>query len=365
MIKLMHNGLKDLLSIGNYAPGRKIGFVSLETPLPQGFKKFTQSMNYQVGLQLRREYRHIAMATRALEFPEDVDTIFVFEIYNQHLSIALPLLALQALKGKEVFISLHGNQQFAMSSRIKNLGLMYLRTYLKLFKNLKVITFEIDDRILPEAYRLPPESTFVIPHPIVGEVEPKLKPGERLPSDAKIKIGVVGQIRPDKPIAKVVEQLSTYVSAHPQCELVIGTPFGQKPKELDGIEATLRDTTEEAEYLKLLQEIDILVIHYDRDRYYYRTSGVISDAGSCGCHIIASNYPVIEHQVHWPASIGSTFDRFDEIPELLDRAVVHIREKGQDNHWQWREGRNAEAIAKILFPDDYKPSDEVPISQAA
>ncbi|MEB3881884.1 hypothetical protein [Lyngbya sp. CCY1209] len=190
------------------------------------------------------------------------------------------MLALQASKGKEVFISLHGNQQFAMSSRIKNLGLMYLRTYLKLFKNLKVVSFEIDDRVIPEAYRLPPESTFVIPHPIVGEVEPRLKPGERLPSDAKIKIGVVGQIRPDKPIAKVVEQLSTYVSAHPNCELIVGTPFGQKPKELDGIDATLRDTTEEAEYLKVLREIDILVIHYDRDRYYYRTSGVISDAGS-------------------------------------------------------------------------------------
>ncbi|MGC9528721.1 MAG: hypothetical protein ACP5D7_24585, partial [Limnospira sp.] len=185
-----------------------------------------------------------------------------------------------------------------------------------------------------------------------------------LPSDAKIKLGVVGQIRPDKPIAKVVEQLSTYVSAHPNCELVIGTPFGQKPKELDGIDATLRDTTEEAEYLKVLREIDILVIHYDRDRYYYRTSGVISDAGSCGCYIIASNYPVIEHQVHWPTSIGSTFDRFDEIPERLDRAIVHIRETGQDNHWQWRQQRNAEAIAKILFPGECEPSDQVPTPEA-
>ncbi|MDJ1181416.1 glycosyltransferase family 1 protein [Roseofilum sp. BLCC_M91] len=351
MIKLMHNGLKDLLSIGDYAPGRKIGFVSLETPLPQGLKKFTQSMNYQVGLQLRREYRHVAMGTRALQFPQEVNTIFVFELYNQHLSILLPLLALQALQGKEVLISLHGNQQFAMSSGIKNLGLMYLRMYLKLFKNLKVVTLEVDDRVIPERYRLPPESMFVIPHPIISGVEPKLKPGERLPADRRVKIGVVGMIRPDKPIAKLIKQLTSYTATHPHCELVIGTPLSKKPKELENIEATLRDTTKEEDYLKVLQEIDILVIHYDRDRYYYRTSGVISDAGSCGCYIIASNYPAIEHQVKWPTPIGATFEDFEQIPKLIDEAILHLREQGQDNHWEWRKQRNAEAIAKILFPE--------------
>lgn len=350
MIQLMHNGLKDLLLLGDYAPGRKIGFVSLETALPQGFKKFTQSMNYQVGLQLRREYRHVAMGTRALRFPKEVNTIFVFELYNQHLSILLPLLALQALQGKEVFMSLHGNQQFAMSSGIKNLGLMYLRTYLKLFKNLKVVTLEVDDRVIPERYRLPPESMFVIPHPIISEVEPKLKPGERLPADRRVKIGVVGMIRPDKPIAKLIKQLTTYTATHPDCELVIGTPLSKTPKELEHGEATLRDTTKEEDYLKVLQEIDILVIHYDRDRYYYRTSGVISDAGSCGCYIIASNYPAIAHQVKWPTLIGETFDDFGQIPELIDQAILHLREQGQDNHWIWRKQRNAEAIAKILFP---------------
>jgi hypothetical protein len=35
----MHNGLKDLLSIGDYAPGRKIGFVSLETHFTPGIEE--------------------------------------------------------------------------------------------------------------------------------------------------------------------------------------------------------------------------------------------------------------------------------------------------------------------------------------
>ncbi|HEY9652764.1 MAG TPA: glycosyltransferase family 1 protein [Coleofasciculaceae cyanobacterium] len=289
------------------------------------------------------------MGIRALNI-KDIDALFIFEIYNQHLFIVLPLLA---STGKEVFISLHGNQQFAMSSPIKFLGLLYLKTYLQLFKNLKVVLFEIDDDVIPEKFRLPASSKTVIPHPIISEATPTLRPGERLPANAKIKIGVVGMIRQDKPIGKLIEKLQEYItSSNIECELIIGTPFAQKPKYLDKFGATLCDTTKQEDYISVLRQIDILVIHYEKDRYYYRTSGVISDAASCGCYIIASDYPVINHQVNWPVPIGSTFSNFDEISSLIDQGITHIREKGQDNHWIWREQRSAEAIAKLLFPNE-------------
>jgi len=349
-IQLMHNGLKDLLQIGKDVPSRKIGFVSLETPLPSLLQKFTQSIpNYSVGLQIRREYRHVSMALRALRL-KDVDSIFIFEIYNQHLFVVLPLLA---LIGKEVFISLHGNQQFAMGSQIKFIGLIYLKTYLKLVKNFKVVLFEIDDDVIPEKFRLPSTSKVIIPHPMISEAKPNLSPGERLPANAKIQIGVVGMIREDKPISKLIEKLQEYiVSSDGECELVIGTPFGQKPEYLDKAGVKLLDTTTEEDYINVLKQIHILVIHYEKDRYYYRTSGVISDAASCGCYIIASDYPVIKHQVSWPVDIGATFSSFEEIGSLIDQGRTFIREKGQDNHWVWREKRSAEEISKILFPKD-------------
>jgi hypothetical protein len=40
----MHNGLKDLLQIGKDVPSRKIGFVSLETPLPSFNHKSVDSV---------------------------------------------------------------------------------------------------------------------------------------------------------------------------------------------------------------------------------------------------------------------------------------------------------------------------------
>lgn len=349
-MKLMHNGLKDLLLINQYSNDKKLGFLSLETPIPSLLKTITLSIpNYSIGLQIRREYRHIFMGIRAFNF-EEYDYIFIFEIYNQHLFFLLPLLALTR---KEVFLSLHGNQQFAMYSKFKLIGLMYLKAYLKTFKNFKVILFEIDDDVIPENFRIPPSSKVIIPHPIISDVKPKLMPGDRLPTNAKIKIGVVGMIREDKPISKLVEKLQDYVaSSNDECELIIGTPFEQKPDYLDNLGVKIYDTTNEDDYLSVLNEIDIMVIHFEKDRYYYRTSGVISDAASCGCYIVASDYPVIRHQVSWPIQIGSTFSSFDEIGSLIDRGIAHIREKGQDNHWIWRDKRSAEAIAKILLQDE-------------
>jgi hypothetical protein len=352
-MKLMHKGLKDFLLMSQYVDQRKIGFLSLEIPLSERIKKFTTSLkNYSLGLQIRREYRHLLLGLNALKF-SDVDTIFIFEIYNQHLIFLLPLLAIMAIKGKEVLICLHGNQQFAMTSTIKFLGLLYLKVYLNVFQKIKAVSFEIDDDVIPEKFRISASSKYIIPHPIISEAKPRLLSGERIPSHIPIKIGVVGMIRQDKPISKIIEKLQDYIcSSHHQCQLIIGTPFFQKPDYLNNLDITLYDTTKEENYLQLLTQLDILVIHYDKDRYYYRTSGVISDAASCGCYIIASDYPVIKHQVTWPQKIGSTFSNFDEISSLLEEAMVHIREKGQDNHWLWREQRTAQAIAKILFHQD-------------
>ncbi len=65
-MKLFHNGLKDLLNLQEYTH-KKLGFLSIETEIPENFKKFTTSIkNYLLGLHIRREYRHISMGMRYL-----------------------------------------------------------------------------------------------------------------------------------------------------------------------------------------------------------------------------------------------------------------------------------------------------------
>lgn len=342
--KLFHPGLKELLHLEEYCD-RNIAFLSIEVPLPPLFKKFTQLIPiYLLGLHLRREYRHFAMGIMGLQSKES-DTLFVFEAYNQHFLLLLPLLVLSR---KEVLIMLHGNQQFAINSNLKYWGLLYLKLFLNLFKSLKVVLLELDDEICPQKVRLPDRSKLIIPHPIVEEVTPSISLGMR--NSDKIKIGIVGIIRSDKPIDKLITQVGKYLKKNTEAELIIGTPLKQKPDYLTQLDATIKDTTKEEDYYKVLQEIDILIIHYDRDRYYYRTSGVVSDAGSAGCYIIASDYPLIKHQINYPVTIGDTFSDFSELDEKIDSAIAFIRQNGCDNHWLWREKRTAKSIASTLFP---------------
>ena len=347
-MQLFHQGLKDLLTLNQYLTNKKLEFLSIETTLPTWLKNFTQAIPiYAIGLNLRREYRHLAMGLRALKF-KDYDAILVFEAYNQHLLFFLPLLALTR---KEVLIMLHGNQQFAMNSKIKYLGLLYLKIYLKLIKKFKAILLEIDDDILPGKLQLPSQSKIVIPHPCRSDYLPSLKPGERLSGDTKIKIGIVGIIRADKPIAQLIEKIEEYqTKVNKNCELIIGTPKEQKPDYLNKANINLQDTTDEKDYIQVLRSIDILVIHYDRERYYYRTSGVISDAASCGCYMVASDYPLIKNQLTYPVEIGTTFKDFSELDRALDKAIDYVISNGQDNHWLWREKRTAKHIASLLFP---------------
>jgi hypothetical protein len=346
-MEIFHKGLRELLLINNYLKeDNKIGFLTIECPLPELLKKLTQAIpNYSVGLQVRREYRHFQMGIKALSL-KNVNSIFVMEAYNQHLLFLLPMLA---TTGKNIFICIHGNQQFAQESRLKALGLKYLQYYLRVFKNFKVVLLELDDDFVPDQFKFPEHSKLIIPHPMVSEIEPRLKLGERLDSQEKIKIGLIGIIRPDKPIDKILKKLGAFVSHHNHiCELVIGTPFQQKPSYLDNLPASLYDTTTDKDYLNLLQKIDILVTDYDRERYYYRASGVISDAASSGCYIIAPDYPIIKHQITWPETVGSTFTELDELDVLLEKAIDHLRTLGKDNHWQWRRKRSAEHIASLL-----------------
>ncbi len=343
---LTHPGLKDLLSINQYSTEKAAGFLSIETHLPKIVKTITtQIPNYRVALHLRREYRHIAMGLRSLKL-KDVDTIIVMEIYLQHVFITLPLLA---LTGKTVLLLLHGDQQFALKNWVKAIGLNYVKLFLKMAK-FKAVLLEIDDTILPSEVQIPDVSKIVIPHPMRTDVEPRSQMGERSPADRPIKIGVVGIIRADKPIAKLVQQLKTYVANHPgTCELILGMPLNQKPSDMDWSGVTICDTTSEADYFKVLKDLDILVSFYNRDSYYYRASGVINDALCSGCFCIAPDYPVIRHQLTWPVEVGLMFTNLNQIDALLDQAIAHIRQHGQDNHWLWREQRSTKVLADLLL----------------
>ncbi|MEL4897662.1 hypothetical protein [Crocosphaera sp. Alani8] len=215
-MKLFHPGLRELLNVNQYLKNHKMGFLTIETPLPQWFKAINKKIPYKIGLQLRREYRHLAMGLQSLKL-QDVDSIYVMEIYNQHLLFLLPFLR---LTNKPIFLGLHGNQTLAKEHWLKSLGFQLLKSYLASSPQSKAILLELNDDFCDAKYQLPPQSKLVIPHPIISEVEPCLKLGERLVKDYKFIIGIVGIVREDKPINQLLNQVITYAQKYSHCQVI-------------------------------------------------------------------------------------------------------------------------------------------------
>ncbi len=82
-MNLMHPCLRDFLLLNTFIPNQKISFISLEVSLPSWFENLTSRMPYIIGLNLRREFRHIIMGIQALKQSSDI--VFVFEVYLQHI----------------------------------------------------------------------------------------------------------------------------------------------------------------------------------------------------------------------------------------------------------------------------------------
>lgn len=341
MVTLQHNTLKEFLRLSTVAQ-RSILYLSIRGISPQ--------MDWVPNLfrrAARREIKHLWMGWKAVS-SRDHEDVFIFELYLQHIFLMMPLLSLS--KG-HVYLSLHWNQQLAMSSPLKYVGLLYLKLYLKMFPKFKAVLFEEDDQVLEERYRLPATAKCVIPMPVRTDLTPTLAMGERFGSDHRICFGISGFPRDGKGQLKDwIEHLDTLIATHfPDSQLRVGIPLflSAAPKLPDRVE--LVDTTLDPAYVEFLSQMDILITYYERDKYFYRTSGVMNDAVCSGCYVVAPDYPILAHQISWPAAVGATYEDMDGLVPAISTCVHALREQGQDPHWQWRQQRTAESIAPRLF----------------
>jgi hypothetical protein len=348
MFTVLHECLKDILLVGQFSK-KKIEFFNYNYDSPAIIRWLIQLVpSARLRKNLLDEFRHFQMGINIICSRQTYDIAYITEAFIQHCLFLLPMLVLVR---RTIIICFHGEQEEATHRRAKAIFLNYLKIHLLLFRRLKVVLFEVDDDVIPKKYRFPVFSKIVIPFPRSSEASPRYPLGSRIKNDDKIRIGVVGMMRKNKPITNIFHLLRDFSKSNQNCEVIIGTPFWQKPDYLDDFGFAIYDTSLRGDYLKLLRSIDILVTDYSKIGHYYRASGIISDAGSSGCFIICPDYPVIKNQISWPVQIGFSYTCHDEIIPLIKKAIKFIHENGQDNHWMWREKRSIESVAKILLKD--------------
>ncbi len=336
---MSHEGLGELFRVSNYSK-YKIGIVSLQANLRliDRFFAFSSSLRKIVA----QNYLALLLVFRLWRVRRQFDFVIVREVFPPYMLICNVLL--WPLRRKIIFILNHV-QQFALESSYHRVMLQYFK-----FFHFYTINFEISDDILPAAIRFNERSSLIIPHPVDCSFKPRLLPGDRVPPNAQLKLGVVGFPRDGKPIVRLAEYVYNLAKKGTLgCDVVIGThskwaAFESLQKL--GVPVVATDTRQS--YIDTLRSLDIAVYLFEKDKYYYRASGVIADALACGCHVVCSDYPVLKHQIMWPVRVGTTFTTLDDLPEAIREASEIVYSVGQDNHWEYRKQRDARSIAEKI-----------------
>ena len=315
-------------------PHRAIAFISEMTPSRQRWyewlpHRFARQAAYQL-------IKSVDMAREVLR-SRNQSAILIFEHKPQY---ALALYAACLSRRVPVFFFCHGLQQLQGRSVAHRWGFRLLRWLVSRF-DVWPIHLELADDALPERLRY--RRSIVMPLPLAPD-----SGGPRSDFDVKrVRLGVVGMLRPDKPVVPLIEALKKAFAGNPRYELRIATPFWLVTEELRQAGLELVDTTSPEQYDQFLRSTDIVLADFERSSFFFRPSAIVNDALAAGCYVIAPDYPVFKAQLSTPCRVGSVFGELAEIEELVGAAVIELKE-GKVDFEQWRAHRRDEKLLNML-----------------
>ena len=335
-MKSVHPNFDILLELPEYL-GKKVLFISEITPDRK--KNYNWIPSKGIKQIIYQGIKAIDMAWQLLKTKEPYDIVIIFE-HKPWYSILLYLVC--AIKNKPTFFIIHGYQQTYRLSKIRTLGFKLFLFFEKRFE-FYPIHLEKTDCDFDNCLKFNKSGIFMlIPLP-----DPSSLRLNKSINNSVLKIGIVGMIRPDKPIMPIIKILENYSSSIVTIETYIGTPFWQVPSELKKGSIKLIDTTSEQQYTAFIQSLDIVINYYDKEHFYYRSSGVLNDAVWGGCFVIVPDYPVLKEQISNPVKVGETYENVEDIKNAIDKSIDYLTNNVVEFE-EWRQIRTKERILKDL-----------------
>lgn len=164
-------------------------------------------------------------------------------------------------------------------------------------------------------------------------------------------VGVAGYYRPEKGMDDLIELLKKINGCRdsrlPEFGILLGVP---NPAAASHLKVETVCTATPAEYQDMLARCDVLVLNGERESYFYRASGPIADAATCGTAVVAPDFPIIGKQV---AGIGEVFQGLEtgsagfSLPAALLRSLEAVK-AGRYDFEAYCEARTANALASYL-----------------
>jgi hypothetical protein len=327
-----HGSLAPLLELSGRT-GYHFGFIG--DPRPRSRNWYDRIRSDPLRQFCHLQTIHFRMAGAILRAPRP-DVFFLFTI---NLIYSLPVYVALLLRRRPAFFLVHGSQQTAQRSALHRVAFEICRVAVR-WAELYPVHLELGDDLLPPSARFAPEKALCIPHPHPLAEQP-LPPARR---EGPLRVGVVGLLRGDKPVDEIFRLLAG-LQKKLGIQLVLGTPGWQKPDWVDALPVELVDTWRDAHYFACLANLDVLIVDFRREDYWFRPSGVIIDAAMSGCAVLCPDFPVMVAEITHPVRVGRVFRALRDVPELLGEMKDELRAAPPD-FAAWREPRRMENIGR-------------------
>lgn len=254
--------------------------------------------------------------------------------------LAVTMLGLWPFRRTLLFV-IHHNLQFA--------HVRPLQRTLKLLCRLGVqfALLEADDGLTELGIDKDGRQFVVLPLPVPGGVSRSLEIRHR-PLDMPIEIGVIGRDLPEKKTDDLMHHLLRLQEAKRLPGSVLFASDNPRLLEHWGTNGVLTvDTRSYADYLTALARVQVMILSYARDFYFYRSSAVIKDAASLGTAVVCPDYPVFRRQVSEPARVGALFATVEEILPAIHEALDIARSE-PGNFKLWAEQRSPAVFSRRI-----------------
>jgi glycosyltransferase involved in cell wall biosynthesis len=161
-------------------------------------------------------------------------------------------------------------------------------------------------------------------------------------------VGIIGELRSEK---RTHDLIALLVEARRQgrlaAELVLGCSDPRQLASWSGAGIKLVDTAAYEDYLAALASCDVIALNYEASSYYYRHSGVISDAAGVGTAVVCPDYPTLRRQVSEPVPVGYVFRTPEELVPAIRRAL-ELRAGSPENFQRWTWARSPQEFSRRL-----------------
>jgi hypothetical protein len=329
-----HRTLNPLLQLPRLL-GCRMGFVSCQMR-----NRFTWIRSRFVKQVVSNGMRHLGMAFNMWRDK----TSDMFLIFEHKVDYSLPIYLISWLRRKPVFFFVHETQQSATLKLRSWIALHMCRAWVR-SGEFYPIYISLDDRGLDPKVQFQPEKRLTIPHPHPLAERPVPTRPNRIPG-TPFRIGIIETNRKEKSVRHLYHALRE-AQDRLNFKLIVGTALWNKAAWLDETDVEIVDTSSEFLFAHYLANLDIFVSDFQRSEYLFRPSGVLVDAGMNGCYVVCPDFPIFRAQTQVPVSIGSLFSNIDQLPEVLEAAMVKIS-SGAVDFETWRQYHRIANIAEMF-----------------